>query len=573
MIRKIVLRWIALVCFAALHGACQQQNIFVCAEDADCREDERSGTCEAIGVCSFPDPDCPSRRRYARLAGSLSGTCVPDVTDTGASSGTTHAHSSSDTSLSSSDAITDSSDGGNSSSESGSTPCQPVEVFAFPTAQGYGRNALGGRRGEVIHVTNLDDAGPGSLRAALEAQGPRIVVFDLSGTISLATPIALTEENSFVTIAGQTAPGDGISLRDSGLELRGGAHDVIIRHLKIRPGLALAPAPGPSPIEIRGIVLSGEGGTSVNNVIIDHVTVMWAPNDLIQIWDSVTNTTVQWSLLAEGISAAQHMGAWSKGLLMGGTDAGTSTVSIHHTLFANNSSYNPHVQKAMRVDVRNVFAANWACNNGVYFGRSCTAEGDMASGEFKLVASRFVRGIDSTCNDFAYLGGDATKVYVEDNWGPFCAAGCADEWVDFRFVELLYEICPGMYTAQPAPEEKFRAYEPFDVPPVDTVPTDQLLATLVERVGADRPKRDAEEQRVIDGVLDGTGRVGMNGEYPTLSSTPPPLDSDADGMPDAWEQLHGLTPTDPSDGVASASNGYTNVENYINELAGDPTCF
>ncbi len=447
-------------------------------------------------------------------------------------------------------------------------PCEFGPVKAFPTAEGFGANAIGGRGGTVLHVTQLGDSGDGSLRAAMEATGPRIVVFDVAGIISLQSPIAIAEANSYVTLAGQTAPGDGIIIRDQGLEVRTGAHDVVFRHVDIRPGAALAGPPGdPGSLVVNGLLAWGENDTHVDNVIFDHMTVMWSVRDNALFWANVSNATLQWSLIAESITDEQYAGSTSKGLLASGTPL---TLSLHHNLFADNGAHNPSVNRGVLVDFRSNVVFNWSCNNGASFGGWCSY-GNPASVPVNFVDNVFIPGADATCGNFVWFAGPETKVYAAGNRGPNCPEGCEDDW-DFGFMESYFSSCDATGITRPADPAQFRAATEFDAPAVTATDASELLTVLAERVGSDRPKRDAQETRVITEVQDGTGRVGKFGDYPPLQGGTPPLDSDADGMPDAWEASHGLDPMNPGDGAEVARNGYTNIENYINELAGDEIC-
>ena len=149
-------------------------------------------------------------------------------------------------------------------------------VKAFPTAEGFGANAVGGRGGRVIEVTNLNDSGPGSLRACAEATGPRICVFRIGGTIALNSPISINGPNSYLTMAAQTAPGDGIQLKNWYVTIGSGAHDVIIRHLRFREGTDHTPQNINN--DCGGFVLYGPNG-GVSNVVLDHVSVEWVCDD------------------------------------------------------------------------------------------------------------------------------------------------------------------------------------------------------------------------------------------------------------------------------------------------------
>jgi pectate lyase len=212
-------------------------------------------------------------------------------------------------------------------------------VKAFPTAEGFGADALGGRGGVVIEVTNLDDSGPGSLRDAVEREGPRTVVFRVGGTIAVERPIRVRDP--YITIAGQTAPGDGVLIRnhrantDAPITIE--THDVVIRHLRLRPG----PSGEPSCcVDALGLM---EGA---RNVIIDHVSLSWGVDELLGASEDASDFTVQWSILSEALHRSNHAkdDRHSRGLLVSTQEGGN--VSIHHNLFAHNDGRNPEVALA-----------------------------------------------------------------------------------------------------------------------------------------------------------------------------------------------------------------------------------
>jgi len=236
---------------------------------------------------------------------------------------------------------------------------------AFRGAEGFGATTPGGRGGRVLRVTTLADSGPGSLRAALETRGPRIVVFAVSGVIDDERPLCI--EEPFVTVAGQTAPGDGITL--AGEELRIQAHDVVLRHLRVRTGDARTPHDG---WDNRDAVNFGhprrEGDT--HDVVLDHCSFSWAVDETLTVWYRSHDITVQHCLLAEPLFHSKHPeGPHSMGILIG---EGAANVSLHHNLLADSNGRNPQVAGAGVVDVRDNVVFNWAstrrCSRGAATG-------------------------------------------------------------------------------------------------------------------------------------------------------------------------------------------------------------
>ena len=232
-------------------------------------------------------------------------------------------------------------------------------VQAFPGAEGFGTETPGGRGGTVCQVTNLGDSGPGSLRSCVEASGPRYVVFKTGGTISLKNRLTVTNPN--LTIAGQTAPGGGITLRmdpSSGTDqgtMQIATHDVVVRYVRFRPGNG-----GGADDSHDAITIYKAG---VKNVVIDHCSFSWAIDENVNTYDESTDITISNSIIAEGLSNAGHpTGEHSKGLLAGGVNA--HNVSIHHNLFVSNMDRNPQISGLSVADVRNNVVYNYGDGSG-----------------------------------------------------------------------------------------------------------------------------------------------------------------------------------------------------------------
>ena len=234
-------------------------------------------------------------------------------------------------------------------------------MVAFPGAEGFGTQTIGGRGGQLIEVTNLNDSGPGSFRAAVETTGPRIVVFTTGGTIELSTPVEIYDP--FITIAGQTAPGDGISLKGEGLYIH--THDVIVRGLRIRIGDLGTPTNSRD-----GINISTTGATTdIYNVVLDHVSVAWAIDENIATWESSSNSfdiydvTIQWTITSEALHDSIHIdegetepAPHSMGLLLG---RDSERISVHHNLLSNNNGRNPRLDGITEGEVINNLIYGW----------------------------------------------------------------------------------------------------------------------------------------------------------------------------------------------------------------------
>lgn len=438
--------------------------------------------------------------------------------------------------------------------------------LAFPTAEGFGAFAKGGRKGKIVRVTNLDDSGEGSLRDALVRAGPRIVVFDVSGTIALESDITLKAAHGFVTVAGQTSPG-GIQLKGGGLRFTNGFHNGIVRHLRVRPG---GPADKPA-IQIYGIV-----GGQVHDVIIDHCDVMWSVGHLANHFGAVSKITWQWNILAEVLGQGGGLNAYMSG---SGSEVDENTFTVHHNLFSQNRRDNPFFYRSAVFDFRNNVVHNWPLTSfpdqiAAAFGSA--TDGTSAFGNF--VANLYLPGSTSSSSSLFVNNGSSisgadrggTKIFAQGNWALHCPKGCVDEWKNG------YHTSDGSGggSTTPATASVFLATEEFGAPPVKMDAVESLEAIVLAGAGATPWQRDSESQRVVDHVKNRVSsaasfRSDDGGPWPTLTGGSPPADADGDGMPDVWETKHGLNPADASDGAAVACNGWTQVENYLNELAGD----
>ncbi len=418
----------------------------------------------------------------------------------------------------------------------------PSRIPAFPGAEGAGKWAKGGRGGRVLRVTNLDDAGPGSLRAAVEAKGPRTVVFDVSGTIALKS--ALSIKQPFITIAGQTAPGAGICLKGHGLYVSN-THDVIIRHLRCRPGdQALKPG------EVDAISL-----TNARDVILDHCSATWSTDECLSITRDSDRVTVQHCLIAEALTS--H----SLGSIIGSYEG---SISFLHNLFASNRGRNPRLSgyqaeagrggtAGPRVDFRHNVIFNWYSGPG-YTG---TAKPDAPERvAFNLVGNHYKPGPDTLASQrgliFTLHEGATVEAYL---------AGNVNEAAPSAAQADMLRIKPGVnLTLRETPVP----HEPLE----RTLTAAEAYASVLQNAGATLPRRDAVDTRIIAGVKDGSGRqiatIPVNA-WPELRSAAPWTDRDGDGLPDAWERTHGLDPDDGTDAAhAASSEGWTHLELWLN---------
>ena len=238
-------------------------------------------------------------------------------------------------------------------------------VPAFPGAEGFGANAVGGRGGRVIEVTNLNDSGSGSLRAALETSGPRIVVFRVAGNIVLTSAIDIRDP--YVTIAGQTAPGDGITLRNVPSNLKSPlivrTHDVVVRYIRSRPG---KPGPGTGGSDNLGAIkIFNDQPNQSYNVIVDHCSLSWGTDEMLSTFYKTYDVSLQWNIVSEGLDCeTDSFKCRSYGILVG--ESGGHSVSVHHNLVAHVVQRAPRMRIDGVVDVVNNVVYNW--NQGAAHG-------------------------------------------------------------------------------------------------------------------------------------------------------------------------------------------------------------
>ena len=430
----------------------------------------------------------------------------------------------------------------------GAAHARAGEVLAFPGAEGAGRFSVGGRGGAVLRVTNLDDAGPGSLRAAIEAEGPRTVVFDVAGTIALKRELKIAHGR--ITIAGQTAPGGGITLRDQTLVIS--ADDVVIRFIRSRLG---------AESKVEGDAIWINGG---RRIILDHVSASWSVDETLSAsarYDrpdqGFHDLTVQWSIIAESLAHSIHAkGDHGYGSLIRG-GAG-SRISFHHNLWANHMARMPRPGNydgpdkdpvGALFDFRSNVFYNWGGDKAGYNADKATLS------VYNFVDNAYVQGPNSE-KPVAFKESDAlAKAYFAGN--SMDGAIPADPW------SLVSFTLP-----EPA---GYRLAAPADVAPVTPDPADKAYERVLADAGAS-VWRDPVDRRIVAGVRTRTGKVidtqADVGGWPALPSGKAAGDADGDGMPDAWERAHGLDPRKPDGALpAKDGSGWTSLELYLADAA------
>ncbi|HEY1719302.1 MAG TPA: thrombospondin type 3 repeat-containing protein [Verrucomicrobiae bacterium] len=465
-----------------------------------------------------------------------------------------------------------------------------IRALAFPTAEGYGRFARGGRGGRVIEVTNLEDYDaakgeaviPGSFRAAVEAEGPRTIVFRVSGLIKLKAPCAV--HNPYCTIAGQTAPGDGICLADYGAGAYG-THDVIIRYMRFRVGDGAKRA------------MDGAGMGYCDDCIMDHCSISWSSDEGTSS-RGAKNITFQRSIVAEALQHGPHYRASDRTKLETHAFAGSISGDIgsyHHNLLADCTDRNWSLAGGLNqsghyagyLDIRNNVVYNWTARttdggvkalNYVNNYYKPHAPNPFVKWLLKLDKINPAWGTESY-----YMAGNVLEGFVNEtnNWNAFENAWPnARDPINAASVRVDHELYPSYVTTQSA-----RA----------------AFTNVLANVGANFPKSDVIDLHIIKDARDGTAEyIGTKGptygdrpspNYPGIIDEPTddksalgaknfpwpdyktynvPVDSDHDGIPDDWEKAHGLNPNDPSDANKDLNgDGYTNLEKYLNSLVGE----
>lgn len=458
-----------------------------------------------------------------------------------------------------------------------------ADIPAFPGAEGGGAYTTGGRGGRVIVVTSLADSGPGTLRSACQQGGARIIVFNVSGIIRLKTPIILRAP--YVTIAGQTAPGNGVCIAGETFWIN--THDVIIRHLRFRRG--------ETNVGRRDDAL---GGNPVGNIIIDHVSASWGLDENMSLYrhmynDSTgspeirlgtVNLTIQNSIFSEGLDTWNH----AFGSTLGGENC-----SFMRNLWANNTGRNPSIGWCGVFNFANNVVFNWVHRS---------VDGGDYRAQYNIINNYFKPGPATLRNDpvshriikpasgrskLSYL--TFGRCYVEGNIMEGYPQITRDNWNGGVQVDDFHHNC-NKYCAD------MRVDKPLPMTSFTIMPTDQVFDYVLANCGATLPQRDAVDERIVkvvrtgvpiynkDYVPDTTPQfkhrrlpknsykvgiitdIAQVGGYPEYKGSPY-KDSDMDGMPDSWEKKYGLNPHNPDDAKGDLNgDGYTNIEKYINNI-------
>ncbi|MFC5626120.1 pectate lyase family protein [Algoriphagus winogradskyi] len=441
------------------------------------------------------------------------------------------------------------------------------QQLAFPTAEGYGKFSKGGRGGVVFEVTNLNDSGEGSLRAAVEASEPRTVVFRVSGTIELES--ALRIKNPYITIAGQTAPGDGICIKKNPLVIE--ADHVIVRYLRVRLG------------NESGDDADAVSGRYNKHLILDHISASWSVDETMSIYHN-DSITVQWSIISESMHDSNHV----KGAHGFGGIWGSNFGSYHHNLLAHHGSRNPRMASGSGyTDYRNNVVYNWGYNSTYGGENKQGTDPRFTFSIINMVANYYKPGPATQAGENSHRlanpsmrndVSDFGKWFIADNVMIGSDRVTADNW------DGGVQPQGGKSNIQYVRLEK-----PWESMPINQQSAEEAFDLVLANAGATLPKRDAVDTRIVNetkggfttyeggtyrkritladtskksGIIDTQEDVGG---WPELKSLPALTDSDHDGMPDEWEKKNGLDPSDSSDRNI-IQDGYTMLEKYLNSI-------
>jgi pectate lyase len=438
----------------------------------------------------------------------------------------------------------------------------PHAVPAFPGAWGGGMFATGGRGGKVIAVTTLNDGGAGSLRDAIESEGPRIVVFRVAGVIHLHSALDIDHPN--ITVAGQSAPGDGICLAGDSLNIN--TRNVILRHFRVRRG---RPEGGQGSDNI--------GGNPQGQIIVDHCSTSWGMDENLSLYrymkpladgsrekHPAKNVTVQWCISSEALNARKHAfgGTW------GGEDS-----TFHHNLFACNTGRNPSIGMGGEFDFRNNVIFNW---------RHRTMDGGDETSLVNVINNYYQPGPATNDN----MRSTIARIEERDQYSPGNRLRSGDwypatprrpgKWyVAGNVVHGHADVTANNWLGMRGPENLARVNSPFEAWPIRQETAVEAYKAVLAKAGATLPRRDAVDRRVIaivssgkpsvrNGIINDPKEVGGYPDY-TFSPNEVLADQDGDAIPDAWETARGLAPHDATDAAADPDrDGYTNVEEFLN---------
>ncbi len=454
-----------------------------------------------------------------------------------------------------------------------------IALPVFPTAEGFGTTTIAGRGGAICKVINLNDSGPGSFRGCVEQAGPRIVIFKTGGTIMLQSTISIL--NPFISIFGQTAPGDGIMITVVPDVISApvivSTHDVLIQHLRFRPGT------GTFPTCCRdGLSIHNSNSGNVYNVVIDHNSISWGTDGILDVWYDTNNITLSNNIIGQSMfNDSNDSGPAGRGLLFG--SVGAHSISMHHNYVVHSYQRNPNVSvqgttETMPVDIVNNIIYNWALASTEIQPRNAQDQ------HVNIVNNLYKMGLESSNFRVEIFVGDTdhAHLYIDGNE----ALRNPSKPVALTQADLVGSLWDS--TGQhPFGDESDPIYQQitvdalFSAPAITTSAANTLPGTLLPRIGANLPLRDDIDTQLVQDFYDGTGKmlrcvtandpgidplvcaVSNNGGWPIYDSGTPFQDTDGDGMSDAWEISRGLNTSIDDSALDIDGDGYSNIEGYV----------
>ena len=461
--------------------------------------------------------------------------------------------------------------------------CLPL---AFPGAEGFGAKSLGGRGGDIYHVSNLNDSGSGSLRTCIEAEGKRNCVFDIGGTIELLSPLVV--KNPYLSILGQTTPKDsgGVTLKAKksstydGTLLQIVTNNVVVRYMRLRRG-SMTEDTYSSAGDC--LTMGSANSDDAHDIIIDHCSISWSFDENIDTWYNIKNLTMQWTISSEGLYESSHTyndpnnaeyNTTTTGHSKGAIAYKDEDVSLHHMLYASNDARNPRLDSCNNVQIKNIISYNFRSFGAEYEGGINSIEDSIfkygPSSKTRRHPITNVKGYLYLSNtkainnsDTVYRSSDG-ELSTTDTTGTIIAT---DTWEylmghnEFKdTIKMIADYDETIFRVQAKPKQP-------DVP-VTIIPLNDLERELISSVGASYI-RDSVDTRVIEELENGNTGAIINspddvGGWPVLAQGTPVVDTDGDGMPDSYESANNLD-INVKDGNQDANNdGYTNFEEYTN---------
>lgn len=444
-----------------------------------------------------------------------------------------------------------------------SNVAEAQNVISFPGAEGFGRYTTGGRGGKVYFVTKLtDDGSEGTLRYALNQKGPRYIIFRTGGTIYLESPLKIREGN--VTIAGQTAPGDGITVAN--YETFVAADNVIIRYMRFRMG------------DLKNYEGDALGARFIKNLIVDHCSMSWSTDETVSIYAN-ENTTLQWCIIAESLRNSVHQkGAHGYGGIAGGRFA-----SFHHNVYAHHDSRNPRLGEYAGskfaltdlTDFRNNVIYNWG-HNSLYGGEGMNV--NIVNNYYKpgpaTMTRKRIAAIDKNEKPEAEVYNIWGKYYINGNVMEGSPEVTGDNWTEGVFSQM------NRYNLTDEDKNTIRIIRPHNISNNVKTHSSKEAYDRILKIGGASLVRDIIDLQILKDIKNGSfthqGSKGSTngiidsqkdaGGFPDLKTGEPIIDLDMDGIPDQWEIRNKLDPKTYNANGRDLDKNYDNIEMYFNDI-------